>query len=49
MFTKYHRISLYNDTGFQGACRLGAGCILGGMLDSGEGVLQRLFAGKGGG
>lgn len=49
MFTKYHRISLYNDAGIQRACWLGAGYILGGMLENGEGVLQRLFAGKGGG
>lgn len=41
-------MSLYSDTGFQGARRLGAGWILGGMLESG-GVLQRLFGGKGGG
>lgn len=49
MFTEYHRLSLCSDTVFQGACRLGAGWILGGMLESGEGVLQKLFAGKRGG
>lgn len=48
-YTKYHIISLYNDTGFQRACLLGAGWILGGKLESGEEVLQRLFAVKGGG
>lgn len=36
MFTKYHMISLYNDTGFQGACLLGAGWILGGKLEGGR-------------